>query len=62
MKKDSQLLKKRNEKINQEYKEFDQQGNGHDEIVSKLSERYFLMPRTIYAILCGESDRRLIAK
>lgn len=57
-KKDTRLFQKRNQQINKEYTELDQEGYRHDNIVQKLSEKYFLKPRTIYAIVSGEYEKR----
>ena len=58
MKKDEQLFKKRNKQINLEYAMMDLQGLRHRTIVYQLSEKYFLKPRTIYAILAGYYEQR----
>ena len=58
MKKNSELFQKRNEQISKEYLEHDQQGDKHNTIIAKLSEKFFLQPRTIYAVVSGEYEKR----
>ena len=58
MKKDKRLFNKRNEQINKEYTELGKEGFLHDATIEKLSEKYFLSPRTIYAIISGEYEKR----
>ena len=58
MKKNSELFQRRNQQISREYAELDKQGDKHNTIILKLSEKFFLQPRTIYAVVSGEYEKR----
>lgn len=62
MKKDKRLFQKRNEQINEEYVELSKEGHLHNAAIEKLSEKYFFKPRTIYAIISGEYEKRQTKK
>ena len=56
--KDKALRQKRDAQVNLDYVELDKEGFRNKEILEILSAKYFLKPRTIYAIVSGEYERR----
>lgn len=59
----SALIKERNEYVTSIYNELSKEGYTHKAICSKMpSYGIFLKPRTIYAIVSGEYDRKTTSK
>ena len=56
--KDADLFKARNEKVREMYNTMTGEGYSHQRTLTEIEETYFIKPRTIYAILSGEYERR----
>ncbi len=64
MARNSEMLKKRNTEIERHYAELARKFPHYknDYILRKVADKYFLSPRTIYAIISGERDKPLKIK
>ena len=58
MKRNKKARQQRDARMNEDYIKMDKQGYRNDKIIKKLSKKYSLKPRTIYAILSGEYEKR----